>query len=108
MNYLLSGQEFNTNIQSDLVRRAQVVSAFSSKSSVSHIVRMVVMCLLAFKSEILNSIGAESEELGGLRRRLSKIYTAEFSAFMPAVTGIMLIALCMVDSIVLYGFISAD
>lgn len=105
MIYLLSGKEFDSNMHSNLVRKTQVASAFLIKSSAATILRVAVMFSLTFKAELPHLIGVESEETSWLKRRLSKIYTDEFSAFLPALSGIILISLCMVDSIVYHQIV---
>lgn len=94
---LLSGNEFNINAQSELVRKVQSTSITTFSRISINIARIFLFSLASIKNDLLRFIGANSEEVGQLRKRLAEIYNIEYFVLLPVISGIMLISLCTLN-----------
>lgn len=90
--YLLSGNEFNSNRKSSLIRITQLASGFSLKFMST--ARFFIIIWLCLKDSLEDIINENNEEAGELRKKLAEVYSREYSALvLPTITGITLISL---------------
>lgn len=104
--FLLTGDEFNCNTKSKLVRKAQTISLFIGKYM--GLIRFAANTFMTIKNELcrLAATNEHVEELNDLKRRLFGYYSREFSTFVPAIIAIIILTLCMCSNYLLFLFMN--